>query len=266
MLCAAKVLQHVMYAGLLGVHERERVYVRFSLRWCSYSGVQARGQGIRRGEGVNIVWDAEPLGIESDVQIALRLCVTRQAVAYARRQRGIKSPAKPTRPKCDPETFRQELTGEDSDRVIAERHGLVSAQVALARRKLGLRPKRKRWDDKPLGSGPDRVVHALNGGVGYSGSNAARLARVRLGIAPWCRSEERKCPCGSTFKAFHMRQRYCSPACQRYHWQLVNVDGMTIEAADLAIAIWAYKRTMKRRTQNVVKQSGITRSYSRRAR
>lgn len=188
--------------------------------------------------------------------IAVRLRVTRQAVAYARRQRGAPSPAAPRRPRADPETFRSELTGETSDRVIAERHGLTSAQVAYARRKMGLTPKRKRWDSAALGSAPDNTIAGVPSKT--RGSTGARLARIRLGIKAWCRTEERMCPCGTTFAAFHMRQKFCSPRCQRYHWQLVHRKGMEPEAADLAIAIWAYKRTMKRRTQNVVKQSGTS--------
>lgn len=186
-----------------------------------------------------INWDAEPLGVEGDKAIADRLGVTPQAVYYARRTRGIASPAPPQRPPLDASRIADEL-GTESDRIIAERHNLSRQQVSHARRKRGIPGARLNWDliAPELGTAPDIVI-ARKYGVDNKVVAAARWAR---GIPKW--QEERTCPCGEPFTAFHGRQKFCSNRCQRYHWQIVKKHGKEPEAADLAIALWAYKRTL----------------------
>ena len=187
-----------------------------------------------------IDWASEPLGVESDGVIARRLGCSPEAVFYARKQRGIPA-VNQQRPDCDPDVFHAEL-GTCSDRLIAERHGLSRGQVRHARDKAGIPPKRIDWSKVDgLGTRPDCEFAEL---YGVDNSSVA-TARRALGIPAW--TEERKCPCGDTFHARHRRQRFCRFRCQRYHWQMVNRHGKEPEAADLAIALWAYKRTLARK-------------------
>lgn len=208
--------------------------------------------GARKRRGIKIEgridWDSQPLGQISDSELATKLGVSQSAVSQQRAHREIARFGGPgRRPKCDPLTFAKELDGSESDRVIAERHGLNSAQVATARRAMKKHPKRIRWDMAPLGTAPDYVVQESHGGGKATGNTPARRARLRLGIPKWSRSQRRQCPCGEAFNAFHMRQRFCSHQCQRYHWQLVNVrPKVAPEVADCMLAIWRYKRTLKK--------------------
>lgn len=199
------------------------------------------GAGKGRRE---IDWDEQPLGKMSDGKIASLLGVTPQAVRYARKRRGI-PPAKPQRGRCDPASFVDQL-GKKSDREVAERFGLTVGQVSHARRRLGIRPRRIDWNEVPeLGTVPDIVV-ARKYGVDNKVVAKARWMRA---ISKW--QEGRLCPCGENFVAFHMRQRYCSHRCQRYHWQLVHKNGMSADAADCGIAMRAYRATLAKRTKGV---------------
>lgn len=191
-----------------------------------------------------IDWEAQPLGQISDPELGRRLGVTGAAVKYQRDQRGI-PPWRPTRAKCDPDVFTAELDGTASDREIAESHGLTSAQVAAARRKMGRMPKRGgtlRALARELGTAPD---HAIAKRYDYDFSYVSEY-RKKHGIAPW--SARRVCPCGEPFVAVRQTfKRFCSYQCQRYHWQLVNVrPKVAPEVADCMLAIWRYKRTLKK--------------------
>lgn len=186
-----------------------------------------------------IAWDTLPLGEVLDSALARQLGCTAAAVYYARKQRGIRA-RRPATPTCDPNTFAEDL-GKMTDREVAERHGVTIAQVAGARRRMGKASSRIDWGLQPLGTVPD-IILARRHGVD---NKTVAQARWRRGISKW--TEQRTCPCGETYTAFHFEQKYCSYRCQRYHWQLVNKKGMTPEVADVAIALWAYKRTMKGR-------------------
>lgn len=205
------------------------------------------GWAVRRKLAID--WDAQPLGVEHDKVIASRLGVTPQAVYYARRQRGIHPSAdtRPIRPACDVSGFVSEL-GQDHDRVVAESHGLTAQQVARARRKHGIPGARLNWDliAPELGTAPDIVV-ARRYGVD---NKVVALARWRRGIPRW--QEQRKCPCGELYIAFHLRQNFCSYRCQRYHWHVNVKEGQGPEAADLAVAMAAYRRTMKRKAKGTI--------------
>lgn len=197
-----------------------------------------RGVYVRRQRPSR--YDGQPLGEESDGTIAKRLGVTHEAVFYARKKRGIRS-SRPQSARCNTSDFSDEL-GATTDREVAERHGIKPHQVAYARRSLGIRSTRIDWSSVPeLGTSPDIFV-ARKYGVN---NKVVAVARWRLGIPPW--EEQRTCPCGEAFTAIHMRQRFCAYRCQRYHWRLVNVNGMDPEVADVALALWAYKRTLKQK-------------------
>lgn len=201
-------------------------------------------KGVYKRDHRGIDWDTQPLGVEHDKVIAKRLGVKPQAVYYARRARGI-DPSPDTRamrPRCDVVAIEDDL-GTDHDHVIAAKHGLDVQQVARARRKKGIPGARLNWDKiaPELGTAPDIVI-ARKYGVD---NKVVAEARWRRGIDPW--KEERLCPCGETFTAFHLRQKFCSYRCQRYHWQLVNRNATPPAAADCAIAVWSFKRTLKKK-------------------
>jgi hypothetical protein len=189
--------------------------------------------------GIN--WDEQPLGEVHDRVLAERLGCTPQAVYSARKARGI-PPSPDTRPapqRCDPAAFAHRLGQGITDRDLAEELGLSVMQIRWARAKAGIPSTRRNWNDMPLGSVPDRALADKHGVDNKTVANA----RWRRGIGKW--REERCCPCGTSFVAVHRRQRFCCYRCQRYHWQLVHRHEMSPEAADLAIALWAYKRTLK---------------------
>lgn len=144
------------------------------------------------------------------------------------------------RPKCNPAVF-MAVAGSVSDRELAARHGLTSAQVAYARRNAGVAAHRRDWNAMAgeLGHAPDSVIAARHG----VNNKVVALARWRLGIPKW--QEVRTCPCGESFIAFHGRQRFHADRCQRYYWQLTHKHGMNPNAADCAIAVWALKKTLK---------------------
>lgn len=201
-----------------------------------------KGVYPRGNKGID--WDAQPLGVEHDKVIAKRLGVTPQAVYAARQSRGIgpSSDTRMMRPRCDVSSIEADL-GKDHDRVVADKHGLHWQQIAWARRKRKIPGARRDWDliAPELGTAPDIEIARK-----YRVDNkVVAEARWRRGIPPW--REERLCPCGEPFVAVQLRQRFCSYRCQRYHWHLVNKRGIDPEAADCAIAVWAYKRTLKKK-------------------
>ena len=189
-----------------------------------------------------IKWDDQPLGREADTVIARRAGCTAAAVYCARKARGIRA-LHPQRPRCDPRAFLEELDGTQSDKAIAERHGLHWQQVRNARVKFGKPCKRLDWDKMPLGSVPD-IELARQYGVDNKVVAAARWTR---GIGSWARNGEPvMCPCGEMFVPFMRTARFCSNKCRQYHSVLMT-EGMDRAAADCAVAVAAYRRTMKGR-------------------
>lgn len=198
----------------------------------------------------NIDWSKEPLGQERDSVIASRLGCSRVAVAYARRQRGILSPVRrpgPTMTAAEAIERAGHLVGKVSDRQASRESGVSISQVRKARIALGIRPRRedpsKRidWDKVDFSSKPARLIAAELGLSITSGvAHRARRARGMHGAF----GQKRVCPCGSEFKAYQARQRFCGYRCQRYHWQMRKA-GHDPRIADLMIALWAFKRRAK---------------------
>lgn len=135
------------------------------------------------------------------------------------------------------------LLGKESDRIVAERFGMKTRQIATLRKKMGIHPKRGsiNWDQIPLGTAPDSHFSQLL----KIDNRAVAAARWVRGIPAWC--EWRRCVCSRDYRAKHMRQRFCSNRCQRYHWQLVNQKGIHPIAADCAIAVWSLKQTIQKK-------------------
>lgn len=196
-----------------------------------------RGRPNSRPKGID--WSRQPLGELSDRALGQSLGCSGAAVRWARVQREI-PPHRAKRPPCDPDQFGATL-GRETDREVAQRHGVTASQVARARRARGIPSTRVDWSAQPLGEAPD-IVLARRHGVDVTVVAKARWAR---GIPKW--REGRTCPCGAPFIAFHFRQKFCSHRCQRYHWQLIHRKGYDPEVADLGIAMRAYRATLKRK-------------------
>jgi len=166
---------------------------------------------------LGIDWDAEPLGVESDTDIARRLGCCRSAVSAARARRGI---PRATRP----HDWDAEPLGVESDAEIARRTGMSEPAVARARRLRGIparprvaRPRTQglwswvRWDDYPLGVLPDAEVARMAGVVPGAASRARRKRHM-----PCPPPAVVTCPCGETFRpATLVPTMYCSATCQQ---------------------------------------------------
>jgi hypothetical protein len=209
--------------------------------FCSVTCMTRAARWAKSGGPIRkfINWDAQPLGRVADAEIARAIGCAPTAVSYARERRGI-PPLRPQRKRCDPSVFAAEF-GTAHDREIAERHGVGLGQVTNARRKAGLPGHRISWDQvSELGTMPDIFV-ARKYGVD---NKVVAEARWRRGIEKW--QERRTCPCGGTYIAFRLDQKFCSYRCQRYHWQLVHRHGYDPRAADCGIALRAYRNTLER--------------------
>jgi hypothetical protein len=198
----------------------------------------------------HIDWDAQPLGVVADGAIARRLLCTPEAVALARRKRGI-NPVNRAATRLPNYSAAKPFVGKHTDADVARLAGITFKQARNARLFYGASTTRIDWSKQPLGFAPDIVLARKHGVC----NKVVAQARWRLGIPRW--HEERLCPCGGAFVAFHLQQKYCSYRCQRYHWQLCTKNGLAPESADIAIALWAFKKTAKEKRNGL---ANITRT------
>lgn len=180
-------------------------------------------QGRSRPKGID--WDALPLGIVSDHEIARRLGVSQPAVSAARRKRGI--PPAPVRPGTKPAIDWDALPlGRVPDREIAEEYGVSHKAVAEARRRRGLAaewaqrascsakpkaPRRRRidWSAQPLGQISDLEI-ARRLGCAVSAVWSARR-RLAIPVAPRRHAER-----NATIVAAHVAGESLSAIARRY--------------------------------------------------
>lgn len=137
--------------------------------------------------GIN--WDAQPLGIMDDRDLAKRLKVPVTIVQRERQQRSLGPADGGNLRGAKGIDWDAQPLGKVPDHVIADRIGVTSSAVGYAREIYGIplyRPKDPdaRWRKLPLGKEPDRVI-ARRIGVSWQ---TVILARKRLGIPPHSRS------------------------------------------------------------------------------
>lgn len=109
-----------------------------------------------------INWDAEPLGRESDAEIARRLACSQSSVAMARARRCIPAAGRPEPPTAGIDWDAQPL-GQVRDAALARALGIPVHYVAAAREARGLpaicRGRiRVDWAHQPLGQLPDYAL------------------------------------------------------------------------------------------------------------
>lgn len=162
-----------------------------------------------------IQWDAQPLGVVSDCELARRLGVTRRAVSCARHVRGI---AAYVRDEADWLCVPLGLVSDAEAARIADRS---ESAAAAARKRRGIpprgrkpapsRPKKWEWIDWgriPLGAVTDADAAHM---AGVHRSTAAKARRRILGLGAI--RIERVCLCGNTFAARRANHIYCSNTC-----------------------------------------------------
>jgi len=132
---------------------------------------------------MKIDWDKQPLGKESDRQIAIKLGINAGTVRTARIKRGIAVAKKSVKYKKKGINWDKQPIGEVSDQELADKLGVKSNTVYAARRRRGIELQdsaRKRakidWDNEPLGKEPDRLL-ALMLGCSVSAVYKARADR-----------------------------------------------------------------------------------------
>jgi len=137
---------------------------------------------------LNINWDKEPLGEDSDRQIAIKLGVRPGLVRAQRIKRGIGVSDKGAKYKKKGITWDDQPLGEVPDRELADTLGVRTHTVYCARKRRGIELQdsaRKHakidWDKEPLGKEPDRLLALM---LGCSVSSVCK-ARTDRGIAPY---------------------------------------------------------------------------------
>lgn len=148
----------------------------------------AADRPARRSKRVFVAWDTvDDLGRVPDADVAERLWVTVNAVADARKARGI--------PAMRPHVWRvarvdwdAQPLGAEPDQAIADRLGLDRCTVARQREERGIPVHVRRsvldavdWDEQPLGIEPDTVIAER---IGCSAPTIAS-ARAERGIPAW---------------------------------------------------------------------------------
>lgn len=188
-------------------------------------------------------WDRQPLGRVTDTALAIRVGVTQNAVATARRRRGI-----PSLPRGHVERLgAQKFLGTTSDAKLAMRLGLPTTAIRDARRRAGVRMDRPRlpWAkiDPLLGTQPDLHI-ARKYGVSVS---AVHNRRVELGIYP--HAPKQRCACGEEFSAYREWMRFCSSRCAYAgrHGRRRGGD------ETLSVALWALRREIRRQIHGKTK-------------
>lgn len=132
---------------------------------------------------LDIDWDNEPLGEESDRQIAIKLGVTGATVGVERKKRGIPAAKKSAKYKKKGIKWDDQPLGEVPDQELADKLGVQKHTVYGARKRRGIELQdsaRKRakidWDNEPLGKEPDKLL-ALMLGCSVSAVYKARTDR-----------------------------------------------------------------------------------------
>lgn len=152
-------------------------------------GAQRKKRGIPRywrpevetmGLASGVDWDSQPLGIESDSEIARRLGVSQSAVTLQRAQRGI--------PACgDGVDWDAQPLGSEPDTQIAQRLGVDPKTVAARRHERGIPPATHRRE-MPLPSPPQATPPPSPGSlidwsaVVFDGPDQAVADRLGVGL------------------------------------------------------------------------------------
>jgi len=134
-----------------------------------------------------IDWDAQPLGVESDRQIGIKLGIRSGIVRAERKARGIDvAPGSVKYIKKGVDWNAQPL-GQVSDQELADKLGVKKGTVYSARKRRGIaldESALKRasidWDQEPLGKEPDKLLALM---LGCSVSAVAK-ARAERDIPP----------------------------------------------------------------------------------
>jgi transcriptional regulator with XRE-family HTH domain len=146
-----------------------------------FAMARPKAEGRRRARRP-IDWNAQPLGRQSDCEIARRLGVSYTAVWLARQERGIPPFVR------HPIEWDAQPLGEIPDPELAARLGVTVAFVQEQRSRRGIPSwrsaiQRVDWRAQPLGRVPDRVIATL---LGLS-ARTVQEERLRRGIVAFGR-------------------------------------------------------------------------------